>query len=179
MSSMLPIGVWGHPNPYPLTSALLISELSTHFIGHIATAVRVSLPGMFVITSIHLSNHLVLGDVGPIISKRVACCCLEFGVQYDPPIHYVGLPHFMFFGLNLLTFLSLLPLFFLLFLLFPPLSLDLSLLHLTICTFSRDQLRITQPLIVYCEEFGAYEPPIHLVRPMFTSCVPLLSVFAP
>jgi hypothetical protein len=111
MSSMLPIGVWGHPNPYPLTSALLISESSTHFIRHTATTARVSLPGMFVITSIHSSNHLVLGDVGPIISKRVACCCLEFGVQYDPPIHYVGLPHFMLFGLNLLTFLSLLPLF--------------------------------------------------------------------
>jgi hypothetical protein len=126
MSSMLPIGVWGHPNPYPLTSALLISESRTHFIRHTATAVRVSQPGMFVITSIHLPNHLVLGDVGPIISKRAACCCLEFGVQYDPPIHYVGAASFHALWSKSPHISLSPPSLPLLFLLFLPLSLDLS-----------------------------------------------------
>jgi hypothetical protein len=108
MSSMLPIGVWGHPNPYPLTSALLISESRTHII------------------SIHLLTHFALGDVGPIISKRAACCCLEFGVQYDPPIHYVGVASFHALWSKSPHISLSPPSLLLLFLLFLPLSLDLS-----------------------------------------------------
>jgi hypothetical protein len=120
MSSMLPIGVWGRPNPYPLTSALLISESKHTSFRHTATAVGMSQPGMFVIISIHLLSHFVLGDVGPIISKRAACC-LEFGVQYDPPIHYVGVASFHSFDLSPHMSLSL-PLFY-----FSPFSSFLSL----------------------------------------------------
>jgi hypothetical protein len=43
--------------------------------------------------SIYSVTH-ELGDVGATISKRAACCCLEFGVQYDPPIHYVRVDSF-------------------------------------------------------------------------------------
>jgi hypothetical protein len=93
-----------------------------------------SQPGMFVIIDIHLLSHFVLGDVGPIISKRAACCCLEFGVQYDPPIHYVGVASFHALWSNALTCLSPFPLFF-----FSPFSSFLFLLislilHMTFCT---------------------------------------------